>query len=57
MDWQDYRSRSGNIQRLDLMLEAEHDGPNRYKPSKQADVVLFYLFFPEELGELFTRPG
>ena len=57
-DWQDYRTRYGNIQRLDLILEAENDSPNRYKLSKQADVVmLFYLFSSEELGELFTRLG
>ena len=37
-DWQDYRTRYGNIQRLDLILEAENDSPNRYKLSKQADV-------------------
>ena len=55
-DWQGYRARYGNIQRLDLILEAEGDSPNRYKLSKQADVVmLFYLFSSEELGELFTR--
>ena len=57
-DWQDYRARYGNIQRLDLILEAENDSPNRYKLSKQADVVmLFYLFSSEELGYLFTRLG
>ena len=57
-DWQGYRTRYGNIQRLDLILEAENDSPNRYKLSKQADVVmLFYLFSSEELGELFTRLG
>jgi trehalose/maltose hydrolase-like predicted phosphorylase len=57
-DWQNYRTRYGNIQRLDLILEAENDSPNRYKLSKQADVVmLFYLFSSEELGELFTRLG
>lgn len=58
LDWQDYRARYVNIQRLDLILEAEHDSPNRYKLSKQADVLmLFYLFSAEELGELFTRLG
>lgn len=58
LDWQNYRSRYGNIQRLDLILEAENDTPNRYKLSKQADVLmLFYLFSSEELGELFTRLG
>jgi trehalose/maltose hydrolase-like predicted phosphorylase len=58
LDWQGYRTRYGDIQRLDLILEAENDSPNRYKLSKQADVVmLFYLFSSEELGELFTRLG
>lgn len=57
-DWQDYRIRYGNIQRLDLILEAENDSPNRYKLSKQADVLmLFYLFSAEELRELFERLG
>jgi trehalose/maltose hydrolase-like predicted phosphorylase len=58
LDWDDYRTRYGNIQRLDLILEAENDSANRYKLSKQADVLmLFYLFSAEELGELFTRLG
>jgi beta-phosphoglucomutase family hydrolase len=58
LDWEDYRTRYGNIQRLDLILEAEHDSTNRYKLSKQADVLmLFYLFSAEELGALFTRLG
>ncbi len=58
LDWQDYRTRYGNIQRLDLILELEHDSANRYKISKQADVLmLFYLFSAEELGELFERLG
>ncbi len=58
LDWEDYRTRYGNIQRLDLILEAEHDSANRYKLSKQADVLmLFYLFSAEELGALFTRLG
>ena len=56
LDWDDYRKRYGNIQRLDLILEAENDSANRYKLSKQADVLmLFYLFSAEELGELFAR--
>ena len=56
LDWEDYRSRYGNIQRLDLILEAEGNMANRYKLSKQADVLmLFYLFSAEELQELFER--
>ncbi len=58
LDWEGYRSRYGNIQRLDLILESEDDSPNRYKLSKQADVLmLFYLFSSEQLQELFTRLG
>ncbi|MFH1871581.1 MAG: beta-phosphoglucomutase family hydrolase [Pseudomonadota bacterium] len=58
LDWEDYRTRYGNIQRLDLILEGENDSANRYKLSKQADVLmLFYLFSSEELGELLARLG
>ena len=58
LDWEEYRARYGNIQRLDLILEQENDSANRYKLTKQADVLmLFYLFSSEELGELFERLG
>jgi len=53
-DWKGYRRKYGDIQRLDRILEAEDDTPNRYKVSKQADVLmLFYLFSSEELKEIF----
>ncbi len=55
-DWNRYRQKYGNIQRLDRILEAEGDSPNRYKVSKQADVLmLFYLFSSDELRQLFRR--
>jgi alpha,alpha-trehalase len=57
-DWEGYRKKYGNIQRLDRILEAEGDTPNRYKASKQADVLmLFYLFSTEKIQELFTGMG
>ena len=57
-DWDGYRSRYGDISRLDRILENEGDTPNRYKVSKQADVLmLFYLLSADELGEIFTRLG
>ncbi|KFI22608.1 trehalose-phosphatase [Nitrosococcus oceani] len=57
-DWESYREKYGNIQRLDRLLEAEGDTVNRYKASKQADVLmLFYLFSAPELGELFEQLG
>ncbi len=58
LDWQGYRNRYGDIGRLDRILEAEGDTPNRYRLSKQADVLmLFYLLSPGELTELFGRLG
>ena len=57
-NWVGYVERYGNLQRLDRILEAEGDTPNRYKLSKQADVLmLFYLLSPGELRELFARLG
>jgi alpha,alpha-trehalase len=57
-DWASYRHRYGPVMRLDRILEAEGDSPNRYKVSKQADVLmLFYLFSAEELQRLFERLG
>ena len=58
LDWDAYRERFGDIQRLDRILEAEDDSPNRYKASKQADVLmLFYLLSADELAELFEHLG
>jgi trehalose/maltose hydrolase-like predicted phosphorylase len=58
LDWDAYRARYGNIQRLDRILRAEGDDPDRYKVAKQADtVMLFYLFSSEELQRLFARLG
>lgn len=57
-DWDAYRNRYGDIHRLDRILEAEGDSANRYKVSKQADVLmLFYLFSAEEIQELFRLMG
>jgi alpha,alpha-trehalase len=58
LDWRGLRERHGDIHRLDRLLEAEGDAPNRYKASKQADVLmLFYLFSSDELAQLFERLG
>ena len=58
LDWDGLRRRHGNIRRLDRILEAEGDTVNRYKASKQADVLmLFYLLSAEELRGLLDRLG
>ncbi len=58
LHWEAYRHKYGDIQRLDRILEAEGDTPNRYKVSKQADVLmLLYLLSVDELQELLGRLG
>ena len=57
-DWDHYRQKYGNIGRLDLILQSEGDTTNRYKLSKQADVLMLaYLFSSEELQEIMGRMG
>jgi alpha,alpha-trehalase len=57
-DWAAYRQKYGRIERLDFILDAENDTPNRYKLSKQADVLmLFYLFSADELDLIFEQLG
>ena len=58
LDWESYRKRYDNLQRLDRILEAEDDSVNNYKASKQADaLMLLYLLSSDELYELFDRLG
>ncbi|MBV8990276.1 MAG: glycoside hydrolase family 65 protein [Solirubrobacterales bacterium] len=58
LDWDDYRSRYPNIQRLDRILKAEGEDPDRFKLTKQADAALLFFLFPdEELRRLFKRLG
>jgi trehalose/maltose hydrolase-like predicted phosphorylase len=58
LDWEGLRRRHSDLRRLDRILEAEGDTVNRYKASKQADVLmLFYLLSAEELRGLLERLG
>ncbi|GAA3166867.1 glycosyl hydrolase family 65 protein [Planomonospora alba] len=58
LDWERYRRTYGDIRRLDRILEAEGDTPNRYKASKQADVLmLFHLLGQDGLAEILTGLG
>jgi alpha,alpha-trehalase len=58
LDWNRVRARHRDIQRLDRLLEADGDTPDRYQASKQADVLmLFYLFSADELTQMFERLG
>jgi trehalose/maltose hydrolase-like predicted phosphorylase len=58
LDWDAYRAKYDNVQRLDRVLRAEGDDPDRYKVAKQADtVMLFFLFSEGELRRLFEQLG
>lgn len=58
LDWEHYRTKYRNIERLDLILEAEGDSPNRYQLAKQADVLMLpYILGDEELRAFLTQLG
>ncbi|HET7478656.1 MAG TPA: glycosyl hydrolase family 65 protein [Rubrobacteraceae bacterium] len=58
LDWDAYREKYENIQRLDRILKAEGDDPDRYKLAKQADTLMLFFLFPEDqLKRLFERLG
>ncbi|MEX2511932.1 MAG: glycosyl hydrolase family 65 protein [Cyclobacteriaceae bacterium] len=56
--WEEYQEKYEDINRLDRVLESEGDSPNRYKASKQADVLmLFYLFSRKQIFTVFKNLG
>ncbi|MGX1161243.1 HAD superfamily hydrolase (TIGR01509 family)/beta-phosphoglucomutase family hydrolase [Arthrobacter sp. SLBN-100] len=58
LDWEHYRNTYRNIERLDLILEAEGDSTNRYRLAKQADVLmLLYVFGEKELRLILSGLG
>jgi trehalose/maltose hydrolase-like predicted phosphorylase len=58
LDWDAYREKYDDVQRLDRILRAEGDDPDRYQLAKQADTVMLFFLFPEqELRRLFEQLG
>lgn len=58
LDLEKFKEEYGNIYRMDEILKSKGDSPNRYKVTKQPDVLmLFYLFSEEELKEIFEGLG
>jgi trehalose/maltose hydrolase-like predicted phosphorylase len=58
LDWEAYRRRYGDIRRMDWILRAERDSPDRYKVSKQADVLmLLYLLGDQGLRDELSQMG
>jgi len=58
LDWDAYREKYDNVQRMDRILRAEGDDPDHYQLAKQADTVMLFFLFPErELRRLFEQLG
>lgn len=58
LDWAGYRARYGDLGNLAAILQAEGDSANRYRVSKQADVLmLLYLFSARELRGVLAELG
>ena len=62
LDWEGLRREHGRrpdaLARLDRILKARGDSPDRYQAIKQADaLMLFYVLPPEELAETLERLG
>ena len=58
LNWDKYRQRYENIERLDRILKAEGKSPDDYKIAKQADLLMFfYLLNLGEVKEIFHNLG
>jgi trehalose/maltose hydrolase-like predicted phosphorylase len=58
LDWSAYRRKYDNIRRMDRILKAEGDSPNKYKAIKQADVLqMFYLLSPGQVRHTLELMG
>jgi trehalose/maltose hydrolase-like predicted phosphorylase len=58
LDWEAYRAKYGSIGRLDRILKAEGDSPDRYKLAKQADTLMtYYLLSPGQVKHILELMG
>ena len=58
LDWAGYRRKYGDIGRLDRILKAEGDSPDRYQAGKQADaLMIFYLLSPGQVKKVLENLG
>ncbi len=58
LDWDYYRKRYYSIHRMDRILKAEGDSPDKYKVAKQADtLMMFYVLSPKEIKRILLQLG
>lgn len=58
LDWDYYRKKYQNIERMDRILKAEGKSPDDYKVIKQADVLMIFYLIPfSEAEDIFKKLG
>ncbi len=58
LDWDYYRTKYGNVYRMDRILKAEGKSPDAYKVAKQADTLMtFYNLDKHEVDSLLSNLG
>ena len=58
LDWDYYREKYGDIKRLDRILKSEGNSPDRYKASKQADLLMtYYILSPGQVRNILEMMG
>ena len=58
LDWDGFRSKYGDISRMDRILKAEGKSPDEYKVSKQADALMtFYNLDSDEVTAILNGVG
>jgi beta-phosphoglucomutase family hydrolase len=58
LDWESYRSKYGDIGRMDRILKSEGKSPDDYKVAKQADVLMtFYNLSVDEVARILNGAG
>ncbi len=58
LDWEEYKSKYGDIHRMDRILKAEGKSPDDYKVAKQADTLMvYYNLDPSEVHEILENLG
>ncbi|MBN2639352.1 MAG: beta-phosphoglucomutase family hydrolase [Bacteroidales bacterium] len=56
LDWDYYRTKYGNVYRMDRLLKAEGESADEYKVAKQADMLMtFYNLDTEEVNALLKE--
>ncbi len=58
LDWGHYKRKYKDIRRMDRILKAENDSPNKYKVAKQADALMtFYVLSPKQVKKVLSFMG